>query len=176
MTSSFYQTHVHPDNIHLMAVTTPFRLYEWTAMPQGLKNAPPIHQHQMNSALNHLIGKICHIYLDDIIIWSSTIKEHVEHIDLVMKALMAACLFCNKRKCDFFVTEMNFLGHHISGHGIEPNSSKVQRILNWPVPTNPTEVCAFLGLVQYLASFLPQLADHTLYYYSTDNKKCKNKF
>ena len=90
MTNLFFQTRVHPDDVHLTAVTTPFGLYEWTAMPQGLKNAPPIHQCRMNAALRPFIGKICHIYIDDIVIWSNTVREHVKHINIVMKALIAA--------------------------------------------------------------------------------------
>ena len=133
MTNSFFHTWVHPDNIHLTAVTTPFGLYEWTAMPQGLKNVPPIHQCQMNAALRPLIGKICHIYIDDIIIWSDMVAEHVKHINMVMKVLIMAQLFCNPKKCDFFLMEMDFLGHHISARGIEPNTSKIQKILDWPI-------------------------------------------
>ena len=90
MTNSFFHTRVHPDDIHLTAVTTPFSLYKWTAMPQGLKNALPIHQCQMNASLRPLIGKICHIYIDDIVIWSNTVAEHVKHINMVMNALIAA--------------------------------------------------------------------------------------
>ena len=173
MTNSFFHTWVHPDDIHLTTVTTPFGLYEWTAMPQGLKNAPPIHQHRMNAALCPLIGKICHIYIDDIIIWSNTVAEHVKHIDMVMNALITAQLFCNPKKCDFFLMEMDFLGHHISARGIEPNTSKIQKILDWPIPTNSTEVWAFLGLVQYVASFLPKLADHTYILTPLTNKSSK---
>ena len=147
MTNSFFHTRVHPDDIHLTTVTTPFGLYEWTAMPQGLKNAPPIHQRRMNAALRPLIGKICHIYIDDIVIWSNTVAKHVKHIDMVINALIAARLFCNPKKCDFFLTEMDFLRHHISAQGIEPNTSKIQKILDWPIPTNSTEVRVFLGLV-----------------------------
>jgi len=66
MTNSFFQTKVHPDDVHLTAVTTPFGLYEWLAMPMGLCNSPPIHQHRMTSTLHELLGRICHIYLDDI--------------------------------------------------------------------------------------------------------------
>ena len=115
----------------------------------------------MNSALCHLIRKICHIYLDDIVIWSSTIADHIKHIDMVMKALADARLFCNKKKCNFFLTELDFLRHHISAWGIEPNSSKVQKILDWPTPATSTNVRAFLGLVHYIAVFLPKLADYT---------------
>ena len=90
MTNSFFHTWVHPDNIHLTAVTTPFGLYKWMVMPQGLKNVPPIHQHWMNAALCPLIGKICHVYIDDIVIWSDTVAEHVKHIDMVMKVPITA--------------------------------------------------------------------------------------
>ena len=161
MTNSFFQTQVHPDDVHLTAVTTPFGLYEWLAMPMGLKNSPPIHQRRMVATLRHLIGKICHVYLDDIIIWSNSAAEHTKHIDMVMKALSDAKLPLNPAKCSSFLLEVDFLGHHISACGIEPHSSKVEKILNWLVPQNSTDVCAFLGLVWYVAQFLPKLVDHT---------------
>ena len=91
MMNSFFQTHVHPNDIHKTEVTTSFGLYEWTVMPQGLKNAPPIHQCQMNAALQHLIGKICHISIDNINIWSK-IVEYMKHIDMVMKALSSVAM------------------------------------------------------------------------------------
>ena len=68
MTNSFFQTRVHPDNVPYTAVTTPFGLYEWLVMPQGGRNAPATHQRRMFNALRPLIGIICHVYLDDIII------------------------------------------------------------------------------------------------------------
>ena len=76
MTNSFFQTRVHPDDVKYTAVTTPFGLFEWTVMPQGCRNAPSTHQRRMNNALRPYIGKICHVYLDDIIIWSQTLDEH----------------------------------------------------------------------------------------------------
>jgi hypothetical protein len=87
MTNSFFQTCVHPDDIHLTAVTTPLGLYEWLAMPMGPHNSPAIHQRCMTAALWELLGKICHIYLDDIVIWSNDVVEHTKHIALVMAAL-----------------------------------------------------------------------------------------
>jgi hypothetical protein len=127
MTNSFFQTRVHPNNIHLMDMTTLFGLYEWLAMPMGLRNSPAIHQRQMTAALREHLEKICHIYLDDIIIWSDTITEHIKHIDAVMKLLQKARLYCNPNKCNFFQTEVNFLSHHILSCGIEPNSSKIEK-------------------------------------------------
>jgi hypothetical protein len=147
MTNSFFQTRVHPDNIHLMVVTTPLGLYEWLAMPMGLRNSPPIHQRRMTAALHKYIGKFCHIYMDDIVIWSNSVSEHAEHIRLILSALREAHLYMNPKKCDFFLLELDFLGHHISSRGVEANSSKVDKILNWPKPRNATDVCSFLGLV-----------------------------
>jgi hypothetical protein len=66
MTNSFFQTRMHPNDIHLTAVTMPFGLYEWLVMPMGLQNAPAIHQRRVVSALWPYIGKICHVYLNDI--------------------------------------------------------------------------------------------------------------
>jgi hypothetical protein len=71
---------MHPDSIALTAITTPFGLYEWMVMPMGLCNSPPIHQRRVANALWDLIGKVCHIYLDDIIIWSASVEEHEEHV------------------------------------------------------------------------------------------------
>lgn len=161
MTNSFFQTLVHPDDVHLTAVSTPFGLYEWLVMPMGLRNTPSIHQRQVAHALRGLLGKYCHIYIDNIIVWSDTIEDHEVHLRLIMKALSDAHLYLNPRKCKLFKLEVNFLGHHISGRGIEANSGKVDRILQWPVPKSATDVRAFLGLVRYIAAYLPQLAEHS---------------
>jgi hypothetical protein len=67
----------------------------------------------------------------------------------------------NPKKCSFFLLELDFWGHHISAHGVEAHSSKVDKILNWPAPKNATDVRSFLGLVRYISAFLPKLADHT---------------
>lgn len=161
MTNSFFQTRMHPDDVHLTAVTTPLGLYEWLVMPMGLRNAPSIHQRRVTAALRQYIGKFCHIYLDDIVIWSQTIEDHARHLRLIMEALREARLYLNPKKCEFFKLAINFLGHRISADGIEPQSSKVDKILAWPQPHNATEVRSFLGLVRYVAAFLPRLAEHT---------------
>lgn len=176
MTNSFFQTRVHPDDVHLTAVTTPFGLYEWLAMPMGLRNSPAIHQRRMTAALREHLSKFCHIYLDDIIIWSDNVAEHAKHIDIVMKALRKAKLYCNPNKCKFFQKDVDFLGHHISERGIEANSSKIDKIMNWPVPKTATDVRAFLGLVRYISLFLPNLAEHTRILTPLTTKDCRKNF
>jgi hypothetical protein len=161
MTNSFFQTRIHPDDIKYTAIDTPEGLHEWTVMPQGGRNAPATHQRRMFIALRGLIGKICHAYLDDIIIWSQTVAEHAKNVKLVLDALRKACLFCSPKKTSLFCTEIDFLGHRISASGIEADASKAKRILDWPIPNSASDVRSFLGLVRYLDQFLPSLADHT---------------
>ena len=161
MTNSFFQTRVHPDDIPLTAVNTPFGLYEWTVMPMGGTNAPATHQRRMTQALKHLLGRICHVYLDDIIIWSDSIEEHQQNVEAVMQALQASHLYCSPKKTNLFCTETIFLGHLITPHGIRADPSKVERIVNWPRPKTTTDVRAFLGVVRYIANYLPKLAEYT---------------
>lgn len=172
MTNAFFQTLVHPDDIKYTAVRTPLGLYEWTVMPMGGKNTPATHQQCMCLALREYIGKICHVYLDDITIWSQTVAEHIKNVATVLEALRAAKLFCSDKKTDLFCVEVDFLGHHISRRGIEPQSKKVDRIMNWPTPKTARDVRAFLGLVRYLAQFLPNLAEQTLILTPLTRKEC----
>ena len=94
----FFKTHMHPDHVHLTAVNTPLGLYEWFVMLMGLKNTPTIHQWRVTAALRNLIGKICHIYLDDIVIWSNSLIEHKQNVCVVLEALRAAWFYVNPEK------------------------------------------------------------------------------
>jgi hypothetical protein len=78
---------MHPDDIPLTAVTMPLSLWEWTVMPMGLRNAPSIHQRRMMNALRPFLSKFCHVYIDDIVIWSDNVEEHNKHIRTIMAAL-----------------------------------------------------------------------------------------
>jgi RNase H-like domain found in reverse transcriptase/Reverse transcriptase (RNA-dependent DNA polymerase)/Integrase zinc binding domain/Chromo (CHRromatin Organisation MOdifier) domain/Aspartyl protease len=176
MTDSFFQTRMHPEDIHKTAVSTPFGLYEWTVMPMGFRNSPAIHQRRVTNTLRPLIGKICHIYLDDIVIWSETIDEHIKNTRTVMQALLDAKLYVNEKKTHLFCPSINFLGHRISQSGIEADNSKVSRILEWPAPTSATEVRQFLGLVRYLGAFLPKIANHTAILNKLTGKEAEQSF
>ncbi|RDB15414.1 Transposon Ty3-G Gag-Pol polyprotein [Hypsizygus marmoreus] len=176
MTNSFFQTLMNPDHIKYTATLTPFGLWEWVVMPMGLRNSPATHQRRVTLALKDHIGKICHVYLDDIIIWSSSVEEHKVNVSLVLEALRAANLFCSLKKSILFTTEIDFLGHHISPRGIEADASKVERILNWPRPRSAKDVRRFLGLVRYIATFLPALAEFTSILTPLTRKECNTFF
>jgi len=176
MTNSFFQMHMHPDHVHLTVVNTPFRLYEQLVMPMGLKNTPTIHQRWVTATLRELIGKFCHIYLNDIVIWSNSLEEHKKKLCAVLNTLRTTKLYVNPDKTHLFCTKIDFLGHHISTHSIEADNKKVDRILNWPQPKSTSEVRGFLGLVHYIATFLPSLADHTGILTELTTKESKRKF
>ena len=91
-------------------------------MPMGLKNAPAIHQRQVTTTLCQLIRKFCHIYLDNIVIWSNTIEEHECNVCAVLEALRDARLHVNSYKTHLFCTEIDFLSHHIGVQGIEADN------------------------------------------------------
>lgn len=161
MTNSFFQTRVHPDDVPYTAVTTPFGLYEWLVMPQGCRNAPATHQRRMVSALRHLIGNICHVYIDDIIIWSQTMEEHERNVEAVLLALRSHSLYASPKKTNLFALEVDFLGHHISARGVEADQKKIEKVLQWPTPKSASDVRSFIGLVRFMDKFLPHLARFT---------------
>lgn len=176
MTNSFYQTRVHEDDIHLLAMRTPRGTFEWVVMPQGYRNSPATHQRRMSIALKDHIGRICHIYIDDTIGWSNDLGDHETRVRLVLDACRAHGLFLNAKKSVICATKISFLGHHISREGIRADTSKIEKILQWPVPTKISEVRAFLGLVRYLAAFLPDLAKFTMVLDPLTSNKLKRDF
>lgn len=112
-------------------------------------------------ALQGLIGTICHVYVDDIVVWSNSLEEHETNVRLVMDRLRKHKLYCNRKKSIMCATEIDFLGHHISRRGVEPDQSKIDKVRDWPRPRNASEVRSFLGLVRYISAFLPKLAQLT---------------
>jgi hypothetical protein len=95
---------------------------------------------------------------------------------MILKALQVVGLYFNAKKCHFYLLEIDFLGHHILQWGVEANSSKVDRVLQWPVPKNTTEVQSFLGLVRYIAVYLPKLADYMRILTPLTMKECQQEF
>ena len=98
-------------------------------------------------------------YLDDIIIYSRSEKEHLEHLEEIFTRLKAAGLKLKLEKCCFFKKHIQYLGHLISADGIQPLPEKLKSIAKMPAPRNPKEVKQFLGLVGYYRKFVPRFAD-----------------
>ena len=135
----------------------PFGKYEFLQVPSGLAQAPAFFRHLMNKVLDNC--PFAMTYLDDIIIFSDTEKEHLAHIEEIFKRLEAADLKMKRSKCDFFKKHIHYLGHLISADGIRPLKDKLDSIRDMPAPRNSKEVKQFLSLVGYYRKFVPRFAD-----------------
>ena len=103
----------------------------------------------MNEVLRSFIGIFVVVYFDDILIYSKSMNEHLDHLRAVFDALRAAHLFGNMEKCTFCTQRVSFLGYVVTPQGIEVDSSKVDAIQSWPQPTTVTQVRSFLGLAGF---------------------------
>ena len=159
--TAFYQMCMKDDSIHATAFKTSFGMFEWLVMPQGLCNAVATWQRFMNWVLRKYIGKICFVYSDDIAVFSDSVKKHKVNTRLILEALREAEVIVSIKKSSLFAEEIEFLGHVISPDGLGVAASKVEKIIDWPVPRNVAEIRAFLGLVNYIGGFIPGLAQHS---------------
>jgi len=120
----------------------------------GLSISPSVFQRVMNQIFQKQLNKFVLIYLDDILIFSKTPEEHIQHIRKVLETIRKNDLSLKAKKCHFFQTEVKFLGHVISKNGIKPDPEKVQAVQDWNEPANQTHVRAFLGLTTYFKRFI----------------------
>ena len=131
-------------------------LYEFTHMPFSLSNAGASFCHLMEMCLGDQQYLTLLFYLDDIWVFSSSINEMSDRIELVLKCLQDFNLKIKPKKTFFFQSQVLFLGHTLSKDGISQNPEKVQKVKDWPVPSNAKEVHSFLGLASYYHRFIPQ--------------------
>ena len=135
----------------------PFGKYEFLMVPFGLAQAPAYFQLLMNKVLKGL--KFAMTYLDNIIIFSQDELQHLEHLEIVFSRLWEVGLKMKRSKCDFFKSEIHYLGHLISPEGISPLPNKLDSIRHMPVPNSVKEIKQFLGLTGYYRKFVPRFAD-----------------
>ena len=131
--------------------------YQFNRVPFGLAQAPAFFQKLINMVLSQLDFAMG--YLDDIIIFSKTEEEHLDHLTQVFERLRRAGLKLKLQKCSFFKKHIQYLGHLISDEGIQPLPEKLASIRNISVPTTPKEVKQFLRLVGYYRKFIPRFSD-----------------
>jgi hypothetical protein len=142
--SGFWQLPIDKKDRHKTAFTTPFGLYEWNVLPQGLRNAPPSFQRIMNNILSSCTY-FCLVYLDDIVIFSRTYDEHLFHLEQVLNALQLHNLTLNPPKCQLAKQTIEYLGHVITSTTITPLPDKIQSILLLPEPKTLAQANRFIG-------------------------------
>ena len=158
LTQGYYQIQVHPDSREKTAFNTREGKFEYCAMPFGLCNAPATFQALMNRILREYIAKFVIVYLDDILIYSNDLPEHLRHLTNVFETLEKHSLYVKPSKCQFLMKELEFCGHTIGNGQIRPLTTKVGIILQWPVPTNVHELRQFLGLASYYRRYIQGFA------------------
>ena len=158
LVSGFHQIQLAEEDKEKTAFSVNGGKYEFTRMPFGLKNAPATFQRVMDCILRDLVGICCFVYMDDIIIFSSSLQEHAKNLNQVLEKLKEAKLKIQLDKCEFFRKETQFLGHTVSEDGVRPNSDKIEAIRKWPVPKNEKEIRQFLGTLGYYRRFIKDFA------------------
>ena len=156
--SGYWQVALDEKSKEMTAFSTTRGHWEFNVMPFGLTNAPATFQLLMDFLLTGWHWSHCLVYLDDVIIFGKTFDEHQEHLRIVLNRLCAAGLTLKPSKCQWARTEVKYLGHLISGEGIKPDPGKITAVENFPIPTNRTEVRAFLGLASYYRRFIQDFA------------------
>jgi len=154
LASGYHQIKVKEEDTHKTAFRTPLGLFEWLVMPFGLCNAPSTFQNAMDKVFGQRIGRFVLVYMDDILIYSRSREEHLQHLQEVFNLLSSHNYYLKRKKCDFMKTEVTFLGHVISKAGIHVDPSKLDVIRQWKRPEDKSEIRSLLGFGNYFRRFI----------------------
>ncbi|GBG69643.1 hypothetical protein CBR_g4472 [Chara braunii] len=150
----YHQISIRPNDRYKSAFKTWYGHFEWVVMPFGLTNAPTTFQAVMTNEFRAMLDRFVLVYLDDILIYSRSLEDHLGHLRRVLETLRRAKYKANRDKCEFVRQELEYLGHFVTPEGISPLSDKIQAIQEWPEPRNVTDVRSFLGLAGYYQRFI----------------------
>ena len=128
--------------------------FEFLVMPFGLTNAPSAFQHLINDVLRQHLDTFVIAYLDDILVYSNNTADHERHVRLVLECLRRNNLYAKATKCAFFCDKTDFLGYIVGKDGLQMDPSKVQTILDWPVPSTVKATQSFLGFANFYRRFI----------------------
>lgn len=157
-TSAYWQIPVAPESRELLAFTTTQGVYQWLRMPFGAVGAPATQQLLVDHLLGNLKWKCAVAYLDDVIIFSDTLEEHLMHIAAFLKRVAEARLQLKPQKGKLFASEIKYLGHIVTAEGVKVDPRKVAAHQNFKIPHNATELRRFLGLTNYYRRFVKNYA------------------
>ncbi|EGD73373.1 hypothetical protein PTSG_13220, partial [Salpingoeca rosetta] len=156
--SGYHQVRVAEEDVGKTAFNTPYGSFEWLVLPFGLTSAPGTFQRLMNEVLRDFIGDFVQVYLDDVIIYSRNIDEHKDHVHQVLRQLRRHRLYGKASKCQWAQDQIKFLGHVVSGRGVETDPDKIAAVTEWPQPKNVRDVRSFLGFCNFYRRFVKDYA------------------
>ncbi|KAA3466818.1 DNA/RNA polymerases superfamily protein [Gossypium australe] len=152
--SGYYELRVRDSDVSKTAFRTRYRHYEFLVMPFGLTNAPVVFMDLMNRIFRPYLDKFVVVFIDDILIYSRYEHEHAEHRRTVLQILRENQLYAKFSKSEFWLKEVGFLGHMVSGDGVRVDPSKISAIVDWKPLKNVSEIRSFLGLAGYYRRFV----------------------
>eukprot|EP00253_Pinus_taeda_P006315 PITA_06315 len=157
--SGYHQIRIREGDEWKTAFKTNEGLYEWLVMPFGLSNAPSTFMRLMNEMLKEFIGKFVIVYLDNILIFSRTKREHLQHIRRVFEKLQQNKLLINLKKCTFLQKELIYLGFVVAENELKMDPKKISAIMSSPSPKSLFEVCSFHGLASFYQKFIKNFSE-----------------
>ncbi|RYE95918.1 MAG: hypothetical protein EOO78_22560, partial [Oxalobacteraceae bacterium] len=152
--TGFYQIAMADEDCAKTAFRTRYGHFEWTVLPMGLTNAPATFQHLMNHTFRAFLDKCVLVFLDDIVVYSRTLDDHTREVRAALQRLREARLYAKASKCELFMGEIEFLGHHVGRGGLRVMADKVDAVQQWPTPRSAGDVRSFLGLAGYYRRFV----------------------
>ena len=155
-TSGFWQIPLDDETAKLTTFMTPFGRYFFRRLPFGISLAPEVFQRTMENILGDTEGLEC--YMDDILVHADGMEEHDRRLDQALNRLAQTGLKLNREKCEFRKEEISFLGHTVSKDGVKTDPSKLDAIRQMEDPCDGPELRRWLGMVNYLGRFLPNLS------------------
>lgn len=154
LTGAYNQIRIRDEDVPLTAFSTPFGHFEFRVLTFGLTNAPATFQTCMNQIFAKHLNKFVLLYLDDVVVYSNTLSEHLQHLRTVLTTLRQNRFFAKLSKCVFGKPEIEYLGHFIGNGCLRPDPRKLQVVADWPVPKDVPELRSFLGLANYFRRFI----------------------
>jgi hypothetical protein len=152
--SGYHELMIRERDISKTAFVSRYGLYEYTVMSFRLTNAPTYFMYLMYKIFMEYLDKFVMVFINDILVYSRSVEEHIEHLHLVLQKLQDHRLYAKLSKCEFWLKPVAYLGHIISKGGIFVDPSKVQDILGWNAPTSVRDIRSFLGLAGYYLRFI----------------------
>ncbi|GJU32429.1 putative reverse transcriptase domain-containing protein [Tanacetum coccineum] len=154
MRSGYHQLRVQEEDIPKTVFRTRYGHYEFQVIPFGLTNSLTVFMDLMNRVCKPYLDRFVIVFIDDILIYSKSRKEHEGHLKLILRLLKKEELYAKFSKCEFWLSNVQFLGHVIDSEGIHIDPAKIESIKDWASPKTPTEIRQFLGLAGYYRQFI----------------------